>query len=256
MSLGQTRNRQRAIQGPSQTWTTSKGPNNKNNVTVTDGRRAQSTLAPDTVGHLFSVHAMVNPNSHVIRYGTTRSLPEHHHPDNDRQHQAMTNGRASTGKRLYSSKTQNAPRKPLNASEHFKRTILERKEDAIAFFDIETKQSPYYQYRPGEDISGAVHMDVRSSIEIKFVELLIVGQGTLSVHKPKANEPTVLQETYLYKSAFTIGTGDATWSSVLTPGHYMSQFRFRLPKDLPSSIRHGDHSSGFTLDISYYIKVT
>lgn len=223
----------------------------------------RSPRSPRTsVSKVFSVDAMMKYNSnHVIRYGTTRSMPEHHHRNHD--HRAITNGYASTGyssphgKRLYSSNNQNktqTSRRLVSNNSHFKRTVLERKEDAVSFFDIEMDKSPYYQYRPGEHISGAIHLAIRRNIEIRFVELIIAGEGTITVLKPKQGLPTTVKENYLQKQTFAIGTGDSAWSSVLTPGHYVSKFRFRLPGDLPSSIKHDDLSSGFTMDINYHIK--
>ena len=215
-----------------------------------------------SVRKVFSVDAsMKHANPYVIRYGTTRSMPDHdhhhkhHHDDVTR---IIANGHATAGRRLYSSNARKptTPRMFHAATGNFKRTVLERKEDAISFFDIEMDKSPFYQYRPGEEISGAVHIDIHHNVEIRFVELVIVGQGTVTVLKAKQGLPSTVRETYLRKQTFVIGTGDALWSSVLTPGHYLSKFRFRLPKDLPSSIMHDDLSSGFTMDINYFIKVT
>ena len=214
-----------------------------------------------SIGKVFSVDAgMRYTHSHVLRYGTTRSMPDHHHHhqhDHDDVTRKIANGHATAGRRLYSSNARKpATHRMLPAASNFKRAVPERKEDAVTFFDIEMDKSPFYQYRPGEEISGAVHLDIRHNVEIRYVELVIVGQGTITVLKAKQGLPSTVRETYLRKQTFVIGTGDAAWSSVLTPGHYLSRFRFRLPKNLPSSIQHDDLSSGFTMDVNYFIKVT
>jgi hypothetical protein len=171
---------------------------------------------------------MRHKNPHFIRYGPSRkSFPDYDHQDhhhhnqvNDTSHM-LANGFSTTGKtRLYSSNRQRTI--SAGSGNHFKRTVPERKEDAVKFFDIEMDKSPFYQYRPGEEISGSVHMDIHHNVEIRYVELLIEGHGTITLVKPKAGLPSTARECYLRKHTFLIGTGDAAWSSVLTPGHYMS----------------------------------
>ncbi|XP_076449883.1 uncharacterized protein LOC143286159 [Babylonia areolata] len=227
-------------------------------------------------GKVFTVdNTMRYSRSHILRYGTTRSMPEdhrhnNHHHNNTTSYQngnVISNGSATTGRRLYSSNPRGrAPARRIFSSSsggggggggggsHFRRSALEKKEDAVSFFDIEMDKSPFYQYRPGEEISGAVHMDIHHNVEIRFVELVIVGQGSTTVLKSRQGLPVTVRESYLRKQTFVIGTLDAMWSSVLTPGHYVSRFKFRLPKDLPSTIVHDDLSSGFKMDISYHIK--
>lgn len=220
-----------------------------------DARSPPPVTGGDRSRRLFSMEAGTRQRNrrNVLLHGTTRSLPEHHHQGG---HHAVP------GKRIHSAHDYHhltAPRRFQSASATLTRVAAataEHKGNSLSFFDIEMDKSPFYQYRPGEEISGAVHIDVRRAVEIRFVDLLIVGEGTVVVVGDKQGLASSQQEVYLSKKTFLIGTDDPRWSSVLTPGHYLSRFRFRLPKDLPSSIMHDDLSSGFALNISYCIKVS
>lgn len=236
-------------------------------LSVNDARQRQSRKNTPLSKVFIADPTISYKNNQVIRYGTTKSIPDNTHIHHNHDHRTftsdtshmLTNGQGTASKRLYASNSRkSAPIKtpPVSASvgSNFKRTVLERKEDSITFFDIEMEKSPFYQYRPGEEILGSVHMDIQRNVEIRYVELLIEGRGTVSVVKTRQSLPSTVREMYLRKHTFLIGIGDAAWSAVLSPGHYMSKFRFCLPQNLPSSISHDDLSSGFTMDINYFIK--
>ena len=202
-------------------------------------------------------------NGHqVAMQGTTKSLPgmlssntmnarsnRGHHTSNGYVHKhGGHHGRppfSGTGSRHHG--------KIIHSPNPFRRP--EPKQTAISFFDIDLNKSERFQYRPGEEVCGSIHMDVRRSVEIRFLELVCVGEGKATLHKHKDVLPLRQTEVYLLKRTYVIGTGDARWTSVLTPGHYVSNFRVKLPKDIPSTLSVGDHQSGFMFEISYCLKV-
>ncbi|CAG5129862.1 unnamed protein product [Candidula unifasciata] len=128
-----------------------------------------------------------------------------------------------------------------------------QKKSCISFFDIETDRVSSYQYRPGEDITGKVTIVIRKNVEIRFVEMIVTGQGRLAIGKSEF--PHSVRETYVHKEKCIIGTWEAWHSSMLTPGRYTSQFRVKLPTDLPSTIHSEDSDNGSTFDITYTIRV-
>jgi hypothetical protein len=48
-----------------------------------------------------------------------------------------------------------------------------------------------------------------------------------------------------------VGTPDGRWTSLITPGHYVSNFRFKLPQGIPSTIQYEDNKHGFGAEINY-----
>ncbi|GFO29786.1 hypothetical protein PoB_005629100 [Plakobranchus ocellatus] len=139
--------------------------------------------------------------------------------------------------------------------------LSDKKESCVSFFDIETDKVSSYQYRPGEEVSGVVTLIVRHTLEIRFVELVVTGRGYITFRQPEGREGSMngrlgrtTKETYLYKRTYVIGTGDEAWSSLLTPGTYSSKFRVKLPKGLPSTLRHQNSANGISMEISYTLK--
>ncbi|XP_059167248.1 uncharacterized protein LOC131949395 [Physella acuta] len=130
-----------------------------------------------------------------------------------------------------------------------------RKKDAcISFFDIETEKVSSYQYRPGEVVKGSINLIVNQNLEIRYLELVVTGKGRYSIKRSTNGLPVQGKESYLHKQTYVIGSGEVTRRSMLTPGHYQSKFCVKLPKDLPSSIRHADVKNGFSFDIVYSLK--
>ena len=80
-------------------------------------------------------------------------------------------------------------------------------------------------------MSGVIHLVVRHTVEICYVELQVTGQGHVRVTRVKDDVPVTHRENYLHKQTYVIGSSDVTWTSLLTPGHYRSKFRL---------VRHGD----------------
>ncbi|RUS90506.1 hypothetical protein EGW08_001683, partial [Elysia chlorotica] len=141
------------------------------------------------------------------------------------------------------------------------KNVLDRKESCVSFFDIETDKVSSYMYRPGEEVSGVVTLIIRSTMEIRFVELVVTGRGHVVFRQPEGKGGSMsgklgrsTKETYLYKKTYLIGSGDEAWSSLLTPGTYTSKFRVKLPHGLPSTLRHDDVPNGMSLDVSYSLK--
>ncbi|KAK3082793.1 hypothetical protein FSP39_005356 [Pinctada imbricata] len=129
-----------------------------------------------------------------------------------------------------------------------------RKEDYVTHFAVELDLHERHRYCPGEEIGGKIVFDVSGKLEIRFIEFQIIGQTLLSFARKGYHGPKSLKDTFLCKRSYVVGTPDGKWGSVVTPGHYVSKFRFRLPEGLPSSLRYKDDSNGFGTEISYKVK--
>lgn len=115
------------------------------------------------------------------------------------------------------------PYKRFGKTSKFRFTSV--KHNCISYFDIETDQGSNYYYQPGENITGTININVLKSLEIRFVELIVVGQGQFTKRKSSSGFPQTVRETYLYKEKCVIGTRDSHYGSVLPPGRYTSKFR-------------------------------
>ncbi|ESO94408.1 hypothetical protein LOTGIDRAFT_175442 [Lottia gigantea] len=104
----------------------------------------------------------------------------------------------------------------------------------------------------GEEISGTVIMDLSKSLEIRYLELVVVGVGNASL--TKTGKLFTQQENYMYKRTCVIGNNETKWTSLLTPGKYVSNFHFHLSKDVPSSMDYDEQYSGLRFNVSYFIK--
>ncbi len=100
-------------------------------------------------------------------------------------------------------------------------------------------------------------MDVWSAIHIQFVEFVITGKGTVRVFKDTS---TFLErprnEIYLDKKIILIGpqNGSKGQGVTLTPGRYVSSFKYRLPETLPPTVHQFDMGHGYVFDISYHVQ--
>ena len=138
----------------------------------------------------------------------------------------------------------------------FKRTtvINERKEYHIQHYGIEIDKPEADVHIPGDYLSGRIMLETTASIEIRFVELLIVGIATVHFSKNDPNLAKDSQEFVLNKRSYVMGTPDGRWNSVITAGKYISKFKFRLPDHLPATIKYESKEHGFTFEVSYIIK--
>lgn len=96
----------------------------------------------------------------------------------------------------------------------------------ISFFDIEIDKVSSYQYRPGEQVTGTINIIVRKNLEIRFVDMIVTGQGLVTTRRSSDGFPQTFRETYLQKEKCIIGSKDVPLDSVLTPGQYTSKFRY------------------------------
>ena len=106
--------------------------------------------------------------------------------------------------------------------------------------------------KPGEEISGKVVMDVWSPIQIRFVEFILQGRGTVRIFKTSSTfneKPTC--EIYLDKRIHLLAPPEGTRTMVLTPGKYVTKFAYHLPEDLPPTVAQLDMGKGFVFDITY-----
>ena len=138
----------------------------------------------------------------------------------------------------------------------FSRTtaIPDRKEYCFNRFAIELDKPERECFTPGEIISGKIIIDVNTKVEIRFVELMIVGLETVHFAKNDPNHANNAQEFIVKKRSYVMGTHDGRWNSVITEGKYVSKFRFVLPKDIPSSVKYENKEHGVSFEIGYLVK--
>ncbi|KAK3595361.1 hypothetical protein CHS0354_008783 [Potamilus streckersoni] len=136
----------------------------------------------------------------------------------------------------------------------FRRYLPDRKESAIRKFTIELERPENYAYAPGEQISGKLIVELTHKIEIRFLELLIIGEGQVRLRRPDPSNRKSKTEVFLNKRSYVFGSPDARWNSVISEGMYVSNFKFVLPKGLPSTLAYEDPINGFSFEISYMVK--
>ena len=134
-------------------------------------------------------------------------------------------------------------------------TVPDRKEYCFNQFAIELDKPDREEcYGPGEIISGRIILEVNSKVEIRFVELLILGLATAHIGQHDPVHATNTQEVIVNKRSYIMGTPDGRWNSVITEGKYVSKFRFMLPRNIPSSIKYENKEHGLSFEIGYLVK--
>ena len=144
----------------------------------------------------------------------------------------------------------------VDGTHAFRRTtaVPDRKEYCFNRFAIELDRPDRECFTPGELLSGRIILDVNTKVEIRFVELIIVGVSTLNFSDNDPNHEKNAQEVVINKRSYVMGAPDGRWNSVITEGKYVSKFRFLLPKDIPSSIKYENKEHGVSFEIGYLIK--
>ena len=124
---------------------------------------------------------------------------------------------------------------------------------AISNFHIAFNKPDNHRYKPGDDFSGKVVMDVWAPTDIKYVEFLIWGEGQIRAFNDTS---TYLggpkSEIYLDKKMILIGSRDNR--ILLEPGRYVTNFRYTLPEQLPPTVYHDDRQNGYVFNISYMVQ--
>ncbi|XP_060558990.1 uncharacterized protein LOC132719248 [Ruditapes philippinarum] len=138
----------------------------------------------------------------------------------------------------------------------FKRNTyaVDRKEYFISEFAIELDRPDHESYSPGDTLSGRIILEALSNIEIRFVELLIIGLASVHFAKHDSQGEKTSQEIIVSKRSYVMGTPDGRWNSVITAGKYVSRFKFKLPENLPSTIKYENKENGFSFEIGYLVK--
>lgn len=132
--------------------------------------------------------------------------------------------------------------------------LSDRKEYYISQFAIELDRPEHDTYMPGDFLTGRVLLEASASIEIRFVELLIIGVAHVHFAKNDPNLAKNGQEILINKRSYMMGTPDGRWNSVITAGKYVSKFKFRLPNHLPATVKYESKEHGFSFEIGYLVK--
>ncbi len=126
-------------------------------------------------------------------------------------------------------------------------------EMAISNFHVEFDNESG-RFKPGDELCGKVIMDIWASIEVRFVEFVIQGKGTLRVFKDTS---TFIErpkhEIYVDKKIILIGPQHGYTTTQLDPGRYVSDFSYLLPEDIPPTVHQFDLGNGYIFDISYCV---
>ncbi|XP_060076173.1 uncharacterized protein LOC132555830 [Ylistrum balloti] len=136
----------------------------------------------------------------------------------------------------------------------FRRSRPERKEYYVTQFDIEFDKHERHRFLPGEELTGKIIFDISNEMDIRFIELLIIGQTTATLTQQESGVSTTKRDVFLSKRSYIIGTPDGRWTSLITPGHYVSNFRLQLPEAIPTSTTYQDKINGFNLETTYLVK--
>ena len=138
----------------------------------------------------------------------------------------------------------------------FKRgtTLHDRKEYCFSQFGIELDRPELDTFKPGEVMTGRVILEANSNVEIRFVELLIVGLASVQYAKTDPNVSKDSQEILFNKRSYIMGSPDGHWNSIISAGRYVSRFKFALPENLPSTIKYESRQHGFSFEVGYLVK--
>lgn len=99
-----------------------------------------------------------------------------------------------------------------------RRNPHERKEYSVSRFDVQLSQHERHRYLPGEELRGKILFEMNSEIEIRFVELLILGQTTASFIHKGSGKATTKRDIFLSKRSYIMGSADGRFSSIIQPG--------------------------------------
>ncbi|XP_033728869.1 uncharacterized protein LOC117318007 [Pecten maximus] len=136
----------------------------------------------------------------------------------------------------------------------FRRHHPERKEYYVTQFDIEFDKHERHRFLPGEELTGKIIFDISNEMDVRFIELLILGQTTATLVQQESGVSTTKRDVFLSKRSYIIGTPDGRWTSLITPGHYVSNFRLQLPESIPTSCNYQDKINGFNMETMYLVK--
>ncbi|XP_069108182.1 uncharacterized protein [Argopecten irradians] len=136
----------------------------------------------------------------------------------------------------------------------FRRHRPERKEYYVTQFDIEFDKHERHRFLPGEELTGKIIFDISHEMDVRFIELLILGQTTATLVQQESGVSTTKRDVFLSKRSYIIGTPDGRWGSLITPGHYVSNFRLQLPESIPTSCNYQDKINGFNMETTYLVK--
>ena len=128
-------------------------------------------------------------------------------------------------------------------------TLRFNPEMAISNFNIKFS-GDRTRYQPGEEICGDVVMDVWATVAVRYVEFVLQGKGTLRKFEKTSFSRQPRHELYLDKQSMLMKPTESGYV-VLTPGHYISTFSYRLPLDLPSNVKQTDMGKGHVFDVTY-----
>ncbi len=122
---------------------------------------------------------------------------------------------------------------------------------AVSNFSISLTEGQDH-YHPEDEITGTISFNVWSRTLIRYVEFILQGRGTIRFFK---DSTTLLDkprhEVYLDKRILLISPPEGSKRMILNPGHYVSNFTYKLPAELPPSIHQYDMGKGYMFDISY-----
>ncbi|XP_064598234.1 arrestin domain-containing protein 4-like [Liolophura sinensis] len=130
----------------------------------------------------------------------------------------------------------------------------ERKEDRVKKFEIVLNTPPNHRFQPGNEISGAVELEISQPLEICFLEFTVCGYAAACAIHAQQGLSSSKRETYMRKRILILGSPDGLTSTVIIPGRYSSKFTFVLPTNLPSTSVYEDKKGSLSFQVRYFVQ--
>lgn len=130
----------------------------------------------------------------------------------------------------------------------------ERKEHRVKKFEIILNMPPNHRFEPGNEISGAVDLEISQPLEICFLEFTVCGYAVACAIHAQQGLSFSKRETYMRKRILVLGAPDGVTSTVIIPGRYSSKFSFVLPQNLPSTNFYEDKKGSLSFQVRYFVQ--
>ena len=126
-------------------------------------------------------------------------------------------------------------------------------DSAISNFLITFDEKDHY--KPGQTIKGQVEMDVWTELDVRYVEFLLVGRGTVRMFTGSSSKQIKSWgEVYLDKRILLMSPSPGETHLFLKPGRYISKFSYKLPNKLAPTLSQLNLRKSVSFDISYAVQ--
>ncbi|GAB1600523.1 uncharacterized protein LOC128248556, partial [Argonauta hians] len=123
----------------------------------------------------------------------------------------------------------------------------------ISYFQIYVQKPEESSYAPGELMTIDLEFYIRHPLELRFIEMIIIGQSNATYMQKLQSGIAATQKKVFMNKKFIV-LGDPQERMIGMPGMYNSQYNYWLPTDIPSSLYYEDRNT-VTLEITYFIAI-